>query len=342
MKTLFLTFFLAPTLVGSIRAANPSAPTVTLSSNGILVCTNLQPGSVATVEFGAAFAGLWGNNWAALNQFTASSSGTIQTTVPVTNHPSGYFRVVELPAPTFTADGMALIPAGSFTMGDTSGDGIPNAMPTSVYVSAFYMDTNLVSYGQWQVVFSYATNNAYNFDDAGSARNNATNQPVQTIKWYDAVKWCNARSQKAGLTPVYYTDSALSQVYTNGDTDTVFPDWSANGYQLPTEAEWEKAARGGLSGQRFPWGMTISESQANYFGTNILYYDLGPVGYNTNFDTGPQPYTSPVGYFSANAYGLKDMAGNVQEWCWDWFDQAYGQPTTNNPTGPATPSPFYP
>ncbi len=233
------------------------------------------------------------------------------------------------------ANGMALIPAGSFTMGDTL-DGTANAIPpVSVNVSAFYMDVNLVSYSQWQLVYSWAVSQAYIFDHAGSGK--AANNPVQQVNWYDAVKWSNARSQQAGLTPVYYTDAGLTDVYTYGDVDAVYANWSVNGYRLPTEAEWEKAARGGLSGQRFPWGDTISESQANYIGdTNDYSYDLGPNGYNLIGLIGGYPYTSPVGYFAPNAYGLYDMAGNLTEWCWDWYGTPYGQPTTTNPTGPAS------
>ena len=147
------------------------------------------------------------------------------------------------------------------------------------------------------------------------------------MDWYDCVKWCNARSQQAGLTPVYYTDAGMTQVYTNGDTDAVYPNWSANGFRLPTEAEWEKAARGGLNGKRFPWGDTISELQANYSGAPGVTYDLGPKGFNALFRIGVRPYTSPVGYFAPNAYGLYNMAGNVDQWCWDWYGTPYGQPT---------------
>jgi len=102
--------------------------------------------------------------------------------------------------------GMALIPAGSFTMGATL-DGESVAVPITVTMSYFYMDTNLVSFEQWQLVYNWAKNNGYSFENAGSGE--ATNHPVQTVYWFDAVKWCNARSQMAGLTPVYYTNATL-------------------------------------------------------------------------------------------------------------------------------------
>jgi formylglycine-generating enzyme required for sulfatase activity len=257
----------------------------------------------------------------------------------VTNRISGtqqFYRLSQIAIPS----GMALIPAGSFTMGDTL-DGEIDATPTvTVNVSAFFMDANLISYSQWQSVYNWATNAGYGFDDVGSGK--ATNHPVQTVNWFDTVKWSNARSQQAGLTPAYYTDAGLTKVYTNGDV-TSYVNWTASGYRLPTEAEWEKAARGGLTGQRFPWGDTISESQANYYGdiedygidgAIANYGDLGPNGYNTNFDTGAYPYTSPVGYFVANGYGLYDMAGNVFEWCWDWYGTPYAGGA--DPRGPAS------
>ncbi|MCX6874882.1 MAG: SUMF1/EgtB/PvdO family nonheme iron enzyme, partial [Verrucomicrobia bacterium] len=218
--------------------------------------------------------------------------------------------------------GMALIPAGAFTMGDSL-DGL--ATPVSTTVSAFYLGVNEVTLSQWQSVYYWATSHSYTFVNVGAGK--GANHPVQTVSWYDVLKWCNARSEQEGLIPVYYTDDAQTTIYKTGDVNVTNArvKWSANGYRLPTEAEWEKAARGGRSGQRFPWGNTITQNLANYEGlTTSFTYDLGPNGYNAIGSIGgTSPATSPVGSFVANRYGLNDMVGNVGEWCWDWLGTLY-------------------
>ena len=300
------------------RIAGPTATKITaFQRDGTMVWSNATPGATYTVQTVTALPG--GNNWVDYKQISASNS-VCTNLIFASNPPAG----------------MALIPAGTFTMGDPL-DSLANALPTSVTVSAFYMDMNLVSSNQWRSVYVYATAHGYGFVHAGAGK--AANHPVQKVDWYDVVKWSNARSQQAGLTPVYYTDAGLAQVYTNGEPATVYPNWAVSGYRLPTEAEWEKAARGGLSGQRFPWGNTISESQANYNGsTGSAAYDLGPDGYNVigNYPT-TSPGTSPVGSFAPNGYGLYDMAGNVFEWVWDWYATPYaGGTDPRGPVGPLT------
>ena len=250
-------------------------------------------------------------NLASSNWIPASDAVPVAAVTVSNTSVARFFRLTNAPA------GMALVPAGSFVIGDVSGDSVPlTFLHTNVYVSAFYMDVNLVNSNQWRTVQSYATNHGYGFVNAGASK--GANYPVERVDWYDCVKWSNARSQQTGLTPVYYTDAGLTQVYTNGEV-TPYVNWTASGYRLPTSAEWEKAARGGLSGRRFPWGNVISQSVANYKGstTDGLHDDAGPNGFNAAF-SGAFPYTSPVGTFEPNGYGLYDMAGNVEEWCWDW------------------------
>ena len=307
---------------GFFRISGPAASgIIAFNADGTMIWTNALPSTNYTIQTLSSLPG--GTHWVDYVQLPVTNR--INTNLLISFHP---------PA------GMALIPAGTFTMGDTL-DGESDAIPTNIYVSAFYIDVNLVSWSQWQTVNSYATNHGYHFFTNTTyavyqADGKAANHPVQTVDWFDCVKWSNARSMQAGLTPVYYTDAGFTHIYTNGEV-APYMNLAANGYRLPTEAEWEKAARGGLGGQRFPWGDTISESQANYVGDPATYsYDLALYGYNTEGQIGGTPYTSPVGYFAPNGYGLYDMAGNVFEWCWDWYGTPYGQASITNPTGPAT------
>lgn len=266
-------------------------------------------------------------------------SGTnLSTPVPM------FYRVLALgPTPT----NMVYIPGGSFRMGNTFGgsEGYANELPVhSVYVSPFYLDKYEVTKALWDEVASWATANGYYWALPFHASGTSSNHPAQTVWHTQAALWCNARSQREGLTPVYYVDAALTDIYDSERDDTEpFANWTANGYRLPTEAEWEKAARGGQDGERFPWGNAISHYQANFNNANGEPYAYGTTGYHPAFTNGTPPspfgnvYSSPAGTFAPNAYGLYDMAGNVFEWCWDWYSSTYYSTSPNkDPRGPAS------
>ena len=185
----------------------------------------------------------------------------------------------EVPTKPETPEGMVLIPAGSFLMGSEDEDADDDEQPVhTVHLDAFYMDTHEVTNAQFKAFVD--ANPQWQKDNIEARFHNGyylahwsgtdypagkAEHPVTSVTWYAAM---------------------------------AYAEWA--GKRLPTEAEWEYAARGGLAGKKYPWGDTISAADANY-GRHV-------------------GDTTPVGQYPANGYGLYDMAGNVWEWCLDAYD----------------------
>lgn len=176
----------------------------------------------------------------------------------------------------------------------------------------FHMDATEVTWALWRDVRDWAVTNGYE-DLAGVGSGKADDHPVQGVNWVDSVKWCNARSEKEGLGPCYHVGGVVCR-RSGGAPDCSV---SASGYRLPTHVEWEYAARGGLTGKRYPWGDTISQKQANYYSHAGDTNDMSATrGHHPEYAKTTMPYTSPVATFEPNGFGLYDVAGNVWEWCW--------------------------
>lgn len=207
-------------------------------------------------------------------------------------------------------NGMVLVPGGTFKNTKS------NYYGKSVSVSSFFIGKHEVTQKEWVDVMG-----------SNPSKFVGDNLPVERVNWYDAVEYCNERSAKEGLKPYYNIDKTKKDPNNLpdpkfGDLDTV--KWTvttnprANGYRLPTEAEWEYAAGGGPLSNNYTYSGSNDVDEVAWYWRNAG--DMKLAGFWTwaeieqNHDQ-----TKPVGQKKPNELGLYDMSGNVREWCWDWF-----------------------
>jgi hypothetical protein len=161
-----------------------------------------EPGTVTLIQWASTVGNT--NQWNTITSVVLGAEAFVWSDTDGTQAGRRFYRAVDQSTIPVVTTGMALVPAGDFTMGDSL-DGGSSALPLhTVTVSAFYMDKCEVTKAVWDGVYDWAIANGYSFEYG--ARGKGANHPAQNMTWYDAVKWCNARSQREGKTPAYYTD----------------------------------------------------------------------------------------------------------------------------------------
>ena len=223
--------------------------------------------------------------------------------VPKTPSDKCLARVTAEVKSTVLDDNMVLIPAGTFQMGNTgaySGNGNDKPVHAVTITRDFLMSKFEITQKQYELVTGLKP--SYYKGD---------NLPVEQVSWYDAIAYCNKRSEMEGFEKCY-----------SGSGDNIVCDWNANGYRLPTEAEWEYACKAGTT--------------TDFYNGSLTNPDCSPLDLNLDkigWYCGNSSKTHEVGQKDPNAFKLYDMSGNVSEWCWDWI-YTYGGSSETDPIGP--------
>jgi sulfatase modifying factor 1 len=221
-------------------------------------------------------------------------------------------RFYRIKAVIGSIDNVVFVQGGTFTMGDTHNFGLYGALPLhEVTLSSYYISKFEVTQGDWISVMS---NNP-------SVYQGDINRPVETVSWYDCIAFCNKKSIQDGYIPCYtyigYGTNPLNwpSGWNTSLHNNILCNWNTNGYRLPSEAEWEFAARGGIYSHDYVYSGSDNINEVAWWEGNSAYH------------------TNPVGQKLPNELGLYDLTGNIHERVWDWW-AFYTSEAQINPHGP--------